>query len=70
MYTVQLVPDTELHPDHPLKIDEAEVGAAMSVIAAPFGSGTAHPDDEPVLQSIPGPLTLPCPAPLMDTVSG
>jgi len=67
---VQLLPDTELHPDHALKIDDAEDGVAVSVMAAPFVSGDVQLADEPVRQSIPGPLTLPCPAPPMETVSG
>jgi len=70
MYVVQLLPDTELHPDQLLKIDEAEAGVAVSVMAAPFGSGAAQPADEPVLQLMPGPLTLPWPDPPMETVSG
>jgi hypothetical protein len=58
--TVQVVPETTLHPDHDLKIASG-AGAAVSVADDPFATGSVQSPGDPVPQSIPGPAIVPDP---------
>ena len=68
--TVQTFPATELHPLHDQKIDPAS-GVAVSVTTVAgtvFGTWAVQPRVEPVVQAIPGPVTVPRPVPAVRTV--
>jgi hypothetical protein len=68
METVQLVPDTEEHPDQPLKSESAP-GVARRVTDAPFATAALQPTVEPVAQLNPSPVIVPAPVPLIAAVS-
>ena len=68
METVQLVPVYVLQPDQLLKIESA-TGVAVSVTVSPFATGAVQLAPEPVVQAIPGPVTVPTPVPAVTTVS-
>ena len=58
MLTVQVAPLTEVQPDQLLK-SEPGAGSATSVTVAPFATEVEQPVVEPVVQLMPGPLTVP-----------
>ena len=58
MVTVQVAPLTEVQPDQLLK-SEPGAGSATSVTVAPFATEVEQPVVEPVVQLMPGPLTVP-----------
>jgi hypothetical protein len=69
---VHALPAVEAQPVHATKMDLAS-GAAVrvtSVAGVVFGTGAVQPAVEPVVQEIPGPVTVPTPEPLVFTVSG
>jgi hypothetical protein len=55
-------------PDQPAKVSQVELGTAVSVTVAPLSIAAVHPPEEPLTHWIPGPLTVPCPSPVVVTV--
>jgi hypothetical protein len=69
--TVQVLPEKDVHPDHDVRIEFAS-GAAVSVTLVAgvvFATPVVHPAADPVVQEIPGPVTVPRPVPDVPTVS-
>jgi hypothetical protein len=58
--TVQLAPDTLVQPSHDLKMAPPS-GVAVSVTLPPFATGSVQSPVDPVVQAIPGPVTVPLP---------
>ncbi len=69
--TMHVAPLTDVHPAHPPNISTASVTtSATSVGGVVMGTRVEHPTKEPVVQEIPGPVTVPRPVPAIVTVNG